>query len=447
MNLMHRETQLVVEKRQLNNIGGHARNSAASLRSSPARLDCREMKPATPANSPPSLWGFPEWVTCGVGLVLRPFDSSQKRSIKYRRTKHFAKRTTRYHSVEQTYEQSVVKEDDFIHGNENPKNEGRGSWDIDGDFGRGSKKLELHSQNDCLSKDMQDNHSFENKPTKKEQQQHKVSTERLCNPETELWKNESNNTIKQQRQEDVKEELRNLETKLRDSESNNKQKHDDLEATIHRLETEVERTKLEMSIMQRKHDDSTSTTRKQRDREAQALHDHIRYLDGRIENDTRKFDNDMNEMKSQRDLIQAEFNTFARKQQEAAFKNMESARWLPTDEFTVMSQLDRLKCEMRSWAKANATNADSLIQSLNEEDKASLIQALGNIALVEDGQLVDGLENTARSSILLLNALLAHHVCESFFESPFFFLGEDPEKKVLEEIYLFAKQGTLGRLP
>ena len=119
------------------------------------------------------------------------------------------------------------------------------------------------------------------------------------------------------------------------------------------------------------------------------------------------------------------------------------------DEGKVMHELDRLKTDMRSWAKATAFKDNSRLRSFAEAESAALMQDLAHVALVENGQLPDGLSTIARSPMLLLNALLAHSVYTSFFRSPFFFLGNNdpnaasnarPERR-LENIYERAQEG------
>jgi hypothetical protein len=131
---------------------------------------------------------------------------------------------------------------------------------------------------------------------------------------------------------------------------------------------------------------------------------------------------------------------------------MESAQWLPVDETKVMSDLDKLTRDMRSWAKTTSIKGISMLQSLGEVESAALMQQLSNVVVLENGQLPEGISTTAKSPMLLLNALLTDHVYMSFFRSPFFFLGgsfEDSSSNggrpegVLEDIYQRAKSGKL----
>ncbi len=178
-------------------------------------------------------------------------------------------------------------------------------------------------------------------------------------------------------------------------------------------------------------------------RELQRHIEQISQVNHNLEEDIHMLQSRLTETNSEKLLIQEQHNDFIRKQQEASFRQMESARWLPMDEGKVVGDLDRLKRSMRTWAKTASIKDLSLLSSLKEVEYATLMEDLGNVALIENGQLPEGLSATAKSPMLLLNALLAHSVYTSFFRSPFFFLGNNdgdsqsngkPEG-ILEDIY------------
>jgi hypothetical protein len=179
------------------------------------------------------------------------------------------------------------------------------------------------------------------------------------------------------------------------------------------------------------------------------LQRHISQITCDFEESSHNLQAKLRESESEKLVMREEHNAFIRKQQEASFGQMESARWRPMDEGKVMHELDRLKTDMRSWAKATPFKDNSRLQSFAEAESAALMQVLANVALVENGQLPDGLSTIARSPMLLLNALLAHSVYTSFFRSPFFFLGNnDPNaasnarpERILEDIYERAQEG------
>jgi hypothetical protein len=186
------------------------------------------------------------------------------------------------------------------------------------------------------------------------------------------------------------------------------------------------------------------------------LQRHISQITRHFEEGFHNLQTKLRESESEKLVMREEHNAFIRKQQEASFGRMESARWLPMDEGKVMHELDRLKTDMRSWAKATSFKDNSRLRSFAEaeSESAALMQELANVALVENGQLPEGLSTIARSPMLLLNALLAHSVYTSFFRSPFFFLGDnDPNaasnarpERILEDIYERAQEGKSNLL-
>ncbi|KAF4634010.1 hypothetical protein G7Y89_g4106 [Cudoniella acicularis] len=125
----------------------------------------------------------------------------------------------------------------------------------------------------------------------------------------------------------------------------------------------------------------------------------------------------------EKETVQEQHASFVRKQQEESFRQMESARWLPVEESKVIGDLDRLKRDMRAWAKGNSASKNNLIRSLDDEGRVSLMYNLGEVCLLENDKVPEGL-HSSRSIPLLLNALLAHGVYMSLFRNPFFFLED-----------------------
>jgi hypothetical protein len=148
-------------------------------------------------------------------------------------------------------------------------------------------------------------------------------------------------------------------------------------------------------------------------------------------------------------LIKKEYIAYSLKQQEESFKRG-SARWRPTKEADVTHKLERLKSDMRSWAKGTSIKDLSSVHSIDEMQLVALMQDLAQVALLENNRIPRGLYVAARSATLLLNALLAHSVYRSFFQSPFFFLKDSAEgpsaearqADTLESIYCAAEQCT-----
>jgi len=157
------------------------------------------------------------------------------------------------------------------------------------------------------------------------------------------------------------------------------------------------------------------------------------------------------EAKSERNTIQEKYNTLIRKQQEESFKQMESGRWLPSEESKVVGDLHRVKRAMRSWAKSTSVKDMSPIQTLDEIDVATLMKDLSHVVLLEDNQLPKGLSGP-KSASLLLNALLAHGVYMSLFRSPLFLFAEEGAQHLsragpaaaLDEIYGLAQACKLA---
>ena len=154
----------------------------------------------------------------------------------------------------------------------------------------------------------------------------------------------------------------------------------------------------------------------------------------------------------EKSAIEAKYNEYIRKQQEASFKQMEDAQWLPVEERKIISNLDKLKRDMRKWARKSSVKDISILKSLREDETEALMRQLSNVIVLENGQLPKVIYNTARSPRLLLNALLADHVYMSFFRSPFFFDRKNFEissaycqsNGALEGIYRQIKTGKLS---
>lgn len=159
----------------------------------------------------------------------------------------------------------------------------------------------------------------------------------------------------------------------------------------------------------------------------------------------------LQETQREKDALQMEHDAFIRGKQEASFRNMEPGRWAPTEESKIIGQLDRLRREMRTWAKGMAVKDMSLLETLDKKDLKSLMDYLSNVVALQDDQLPAGLA-TPKSPALLLNALLTHTLYSSLFRSPFFFLEEIYEDSLenidiaggLEQIYEMAQKCKFG---
>ncbi|KIM93145.1 hypothetical protein OIDMADRAFT_138389 [Oidiodendron maius Zn] len=149
------------------------------------------------------------------------------------------------------------------------------------------------------------------------------------------------------------------------------------------------------------------------------------------------------EMESEKDKIQRKYVDFLRKVQEDSFRQMESARWLPAEEEETKRNLDRLKANMRRWAREISIKDLSLLLSLERTEYDALVKDLTQVVLLENNQLPPVLFTAARSPMLLLNALLAQYVYSSLFQSPFC-VYEEGGRLALESIYQPAQSGKMA---
>jgi hypothetical protein len=143
-----------------------------------------------------------------------------------------------------------------------------------------------------------------------------------------------------------------------------------------------------------------------------------------------KFRGEIRESRAELDLVQEKYEELIRKRQEEAFKQMRSGRWLPTEDGKVVAELARVKREIRTWARSMATTDIKFLERLDETELMGLLANLSHVAVVQHADLPRGL-GTPKAPGLLLNALLAHHVCTTTFQSPFFFLDDRLEEESL----------------
>jgi DNA gyrase/topoisomerase IV subunit A len=178
----------------------------------------------------------------------------------------------------------------------------------------------------------------------------------------------------------------------------------------------------------------------------QCLEDRIQQIQSELDHRTRILEAKVQEAKSEKEEVEAEYNLFFRQKQEERFKEIES--WLPVEGSKVIGDLDRLKRDMRAFGKGMSTNDLSIFQRLDETDRVALLNDLAEVCVLTNGVLPEGL-TSSKSPALLLNALLAHHVYTTLFKNPFFFLGNGlgdfpPQSgldSLLNEIYSRTQQG------
>lgn len=154
----------------------------------------------------------------------------------------------------------------------------------------------------------------------------------------------------------------------------------------------------------------------------------------------------IHQLESEKSAIEEKHNIFIRKQQEDSFRQMTTSRWVPIEDSRVIGDLDRLKRNMRSWAKKAAVTSDmvAILRSLDSPANGALRHALERVVHMKDHTLPSGLCNSKKAPGLLLNALLSHSIYTNLFRYPFFFLEErivegqpsEPDYHIgLEEVY------------
>jgi hypothetical protein len=161
-------------------------------------------------------------------------------------------------------------------------------------------------------------------------------------------------------------------------------------------------------------------------RREEELQQHYQQIRSQNNETIRSLHKQAQDLASHQNKTQEKYNALIRKQQEESFKQIETGRWLPMEESRVLADFERIRTQMRIWAKSAAAKNTAAIQDMEEEQNASLMASLSQVAVVENNQLPGGL-STRKGLSLLLNALLAHDVYTSFFRNPFFFLNNDLE--------------------
>ncbi|CAD6450064.1 554c94d3-3607-4c4c-8197-ebb64585b157 [Sclerotinia trifoliorum] len=158
-------------------------------------------------------------------------------------------------------------------------------------------------------------------------------------------------------------------------------------------------------------------------RDLQHHNDNSKDLLGKLQAQNKQLESEKQELEFEKQAIEEKHNTFILKQQEMTFSHMPSSRWAPVEDSKVMEDLDRLKRDMRSWAKkVSANDMDAVLKSLDNRQLAALRNALENVVVFEHGELPQGL-SSRKLTALLLSALLAHDIYTTIVRDPFFFLG------------------------
>ncbi|PVH80367.1 hypothetical protein DL98DRAFT_418771 [Cadophora sp. DSE1049] len=176
-----------------------------------------------------------------------------------------------------------------------------------------------------------------------------------------------------------------------------------------------------------------------------------------LENSTRQSNMLMHELHKKEQEISDlhdqvhKYDMIIRKQQEASFKQMESSRWIPSEEGKVIGDLNRIKRDMKTWTKNTAIKDMAVVKALETSDMEALMDSLANVVALDNRKLPEGL-TTHKSPSIVLNALLAHDIYTSFFCNPFFFIqGELEHDSInssggndLNEIYEMSQECKFG---
>ncbi|KAG4442615.1 hypothetical protein IFR05_001871 [Cadophora sp. M221] len=169
-------------------------------------------------------------------------------------------------------------------------------------------------------------------------------------------------------------------------------------------------------------------------------HDQWQHVNHEHERTVSRLQTQLQESQKEKDAMQMEHDKFIRGKQEASFGNMESGRWAPAEESKITGQLNRLRREMRTWAKGMAIKDMALLETLDKRDLDSLMDYMSNVVALQNDQLPSGLA-TPKSPALLLNALFAHTLYSTLFRSPFFFLEDIPKDGLKETNVAEALEG------
>lgn len=136
----------------------------------------------------------------------------------------------------------------------------------------------------------------------------------------------------------------------------------------------------------------------------------------------RNFQAKCEQLESDKHAIEEKHNAFIRRQQEVSFRQMTTSRWMPAEDSKVIEDLERLKRDMRTWAKKVSINNLDDLHTLDESQMIAFETALAEVVVFENGKLPQGL-SPRKSPALLLTALLSHDIYTTLFQSPFFFIG------------------------
>jgi hypothetical protein len=126
---------------------------------------------------------------------------------------------------------------------------------------------------------------------------------------------------------------------------------------------------------------------------------------------------EMNQMCDQQEQQAEKF----RRVQEKAFRQIDSAEWMPESNEDINRKLRVLDVDIKAWAKTYAVPLLTTIETTREE-RAKLMDCLGCVVKLENGKVPPRVGDDR--AWMLLQARLLHKLYTDIFEDPFFFLGE-----------------------
>ncbi|ESZ94267.1 hypothetical protein SBOR_5335 [Sclerotinia borealis F-4128] len=123
--------------------------------------------------------------------------------------------------------------------------------------------------------------------------------------------------------------------------------------------------------------------------------------------------------------------------QEMAFKSLKSAKWLPSTNGKLNSDMQRLKREMKEWTRGAVKNQSqicdqSAIFQKDQQLSPEFCEELENVMVLTEKRIPKGLPEQKVLKIML-DALLAHHIFTKILAVPFFVLGDNTSN--LDRIY------------
>ncbi|TGO26563.1 hypothetical protein BPAE_0057g00390 [Botrytis paeoniae] len=187
---------------------------------------------------------------------------------------------------------------------------------------------------------------------------------------------------------------------------------------------------------------------KKHEAEKRKLEEHVKILELQVQ-DRERFARTLRarnrQLEFEKQDIEEQHRTFIRKQQETTFRQMKSSRWAPLEDSKVIEEFDRLKRDIRNWAKKySEIDMPTILGVLDMHERKALTDVLKDVVAFENNELPQGL-SPKKAPALLLTALVSHNVYTTLFREPFFFLGgESVLYSNLKSVYRAGLQSNMG---